>query len=887
MLSAISTSQGIWATGASGGVTTTISGAFPLTITGTATLDSVANAGILLDGAGNNNLTLDSSVTNLTNTNTTSYLVNNGGTLQIDSGLTIGAGKTLTLGGTGSAGAITVNGNIASSTGVLVLDAAGTITLNGTSANTGGTYVGVKNSNAANGTVVISNNAALGAGTITLVSGYQTSALVTLEASNDLTGANAIANTVSYAYGSSSNPSRMVSVGGSHSIEFSGAASGTTNVSFFNNIASGKALTFSGTLGLPSGATNFLTFFGSGDTIISGTVSTVGGNISFNATGTLTISNNNNTYSGNTYVGPANSTTPGYGTVIVGSDGALGASTLNLFSGNTAAGPYVTFEASTDVTLANDIVLGNGSGTKKQASVVGGTHSITVNGSAVMGVSTTVLNNMTNGAVFTIGAADGLRLPAFVNATFDGPGKTVISNGISSGTSGVTYKGSGTLAIGGVSTFTGGLVITSGTVQTTSVGALDFGGAVAKTPGATSVSGGGTLDIGGQSLTESITLNGGNLANSGSAATLTNGVKGLGVSTTSAAFSGSEALTVNFAGGGGTGAAANGLLGVNTSTFSITDGGSGYGVSKSNLAVVTISGGGGTGATATANTDATGAITSITITNAGVGYTSAPTITFNAPASGATATGAGNDSFSLVAIQQTDAGSGYITAPTATVTASTGTATLTSVAIAAIKLTGTANTIGGTGDITINSIVSGTNGGFTKTGANVVTLNGANTYTGGTTISDGTLVAGSTKALGSGDVTVDGGTLELDPPVNIGAGDFNLASGVLNLDLGLDPTNGITGTGTYNLGDSTTVDLGIGAAAFDYGATYNILAFTSGTVGNISITDYDTSNFTASITDSGGTAVLSFTESGTAVPEPASLSILALGAAALLTRRKR
>ncbi|WP_228372107.1 autotransporter-associated beta strand repeat-containing protein, partial [Salmonella enterica] len=41
------------------------------------------------------------------------------------------------------------------------------------------------------------------------------------------------------------------------------------------------------------------------------------------------------------------------------------------------------------------------------------------------------------------------------------------------------------------------------------------------------------------------------------------------------------------------------------------------------------------------------------------------------------------------------------------------------------------------------------------------TLSGSNTYTGGTLISDGTLVASNVDALGSGDVT-DNATLELN-----------------------------------------------------------------------------------------------------------------------------
>ncbi|MBZ3672711.1 autotransporter-associated beta strand repeat-containing protein [Salmonella enterica subsp. enterica serovar Senftenberg] len=65
---------------------------------------------------------------------------------------------------------------------------------------------------------------------------------------------------------------------------------------------------------------------------------------------------------------------------------------------------------------------------------------------------------------------------------------------------------------------------------------------------------------------------------------------------------------------------------------------------------------------------------------------------------------------------------------------------------------------------------SGWNGqSLTKTGAGTLILNAENTYTGGTTISDGTLVANNVEALGTGNVT-DNATLELNT-----GGDFDNA----------------------------------------------------------------------------------------------------------------
>ncbi|WP_031624616.1 autotransporter-associated beta strand repeat-containing protein, partial [Salmonella enterica] len=67
-----------------------------------------------------------------------------------------------------------------------------------------------------------------------------------------------------------------------------------------------------------------------------------------------------------------------------------------------------------------------------------------------------------------------------------------------------------------------------------------------------------------------------------------------------------------------------------------------------------------------------------------------------------------------------------------------------------------ANNIGGTGSVV-------------KSGDKTLTLSGTNSYTGGTTISGGTLVANNVEALGTGDVT-NNATLELNT-----GGDFDNA----------------------------------------------------------------------------------------------------------------
>jgi autotransporter-associated beta strand protein len=143
------------------------------------------------------------------------------------------------------------------------------------------------------------------------------------------------------------------------------------------------------------------------------------------------------------------------------------------------------------------------------------------------------------------------------------------------------------------------------------------------------------------------------------------------------------------------------------STIPVATGGAGY----LDTPIVTITGGGGVGATAVANISSGGAVTNITITSPGTGYTSAPTVTLF--------------------------GGGYTSAATL----------------------GTAN------------IAANIGGGLTKQNSGTLTLSGANTYTGNTTI--------------------NGGTLEIVQPVIPTYSTVSIASGaVLQLDFAV--TNSVT-----------------------------------------------------------------------------------------------
>ncbi len=79
--------------------------------------------------------------------------------------------------------------------------------------------------------------------------------------------------------------------------------------------------------------------------------------------------------------------------------------------------------------------------------------------------------------------------------------------------------------------------------------------------------------------------------------------------------------------------------------------------------------------------------------------------------------------------------------------------------LAGTSLTTTGATDSAASGTTTVSLVMGGTGSLTKSGAGTLTLPGANTYSGGTALSAGTLSIGNNTALGTGTLTITGGTI--------------------------------------------------------------------------------------------------------------------------------
>lgn len=217
----------------------------------------------------------------------------------------------------------------------------------------------------------------------------------------------------------------------------------------------------------------------------------------------------------------------------------------------------------------------------------------------------------------------------------------------------------------------------------------------------------------------------------------------------------------------------------------------------------------------TVNLDVSRTIGSVSIgdsttSNAFTLATGANTLTFNNGGSNATLTQTGTGSGDIVSGSLAIGGNG-----TLAVSGSAGFASFTiSAGITSALASGTqtlniANT-GVSHTTTFSGVIAdGLTGGkiaVTKTGTGVATLSNANTYTGGTTISSGTLNVNNANALGSGALTITGGTLN-----NTTGSAITLAA-----------NNAQNWNGSFAFGGTRALNLGTGAVALGANVTTTV-----------------------------------------------------------------
>ena len=539
---------------------------------------------------------------------------------------------------------------------------------------------------------------------------------------------------------------------------FNGAGPGYENLTLNANGANFQigGLTSAGTL----------TVGGSGNTTFSGAIT--GGSVTMNGAGTLTLGGTN-TYTGTTL---ANS-----GTVVL--TGTLSNSAISVQGGN-------FLEGTTTIAGTTGVTIGSGTATLTGANTYSG--ETTISGGALNLQNLDVVSTLGTGTLTvsggTVDLGGGLLTNILVSSggtiqdgaitnsgAYTLQGGTIIAD--LQGTNGLTMNGTNnTLTLVGAKSLTGGLTVTAGTLagDTTSLtgditdnGNLDFvmTNDGTYTPVSTGISGTGSVSVDGNG-TAVLTLAGSN-GYSGGTIVNTNGI--LLIQTTSSIGSGTltvaggtanlNGLTITNGFSASGGLVTNGTILGNGGSFSVSGGTIGAVLAGSNSLTIN-----------DPNT------VTLTVTNTYSGGTFATGGTLDLTSGGTI----GSGTLSVSGDAVVDLGGGLLTNA---LSMSAGT-----IQNGSITNAGPYVLQGGT----INAVLKGTQGLTMNGVSNTLTLVGPQSYTGGTTVSAGTLAGDTTSLQGA---ISNNGTLDFVQTTN-----------------GSYTGSGISGTGQVLADGSATLTLG-------------------------------------------------------------------------------